>query len=197
MLVHINQADVAERVHNAWLRTIEEGIHTYDIYVEGVSKEKVGTKEFAQAVVARLGQRPETLKAVSYATAEKDETASKKTFVRSQEKKELVGVDVYLEWDQGSPDQLGEVLQQFNTSGLALKAITNRGARVWPDGMPETFTTDHWRGRFLPKQAGAGVTHTQIVELLQRVSEAGFDFIKTENLYTFDGKAEYSTIPGE
>ena len=34
MLVHINQPEVAERVHNAWLRTLEEGIHTYDIYDE-------------------------------------------------------------------------------------------------------------------------------------------------------------------
>src|SRR5205085_11744919 len=66
MLVHINQADVAERVHNAWLRTIEDGVHTYDIYAEGVSREKVGTKEFAEAVVERLGQTPQTLKAVSY-----------------------------------------------------------------------------------------------------------------------------------
>src|SRR5205814_9377968 len=54
MLVHIDQADIAERVHNAWLRTIEDGVHTY-IYAENVSKQKVGTKEFAEAVVARLG----------------------------------------------------------------------------------------------------------------------------------------------
>ena len=47
MLVHIRQTEVAERVHNAWLRTLEDGIHTYDIYKEGVSQEKVGTKEFA------------------------------------------------------------------------------------------------------------------------------------------------------
>src|SRR5918998_3606189 len=62
LLVHVGQPDVAERVHNAWLRTIEDGVHTYDIYAEGVSKEKVGTKQFAQAVVARLGQEPEKLK---------------------------------------------------------------------------------------------------------------------------------------
>ena len=63
MLVHIGQADVAERVHNAWLRTIEDGIHTYDIYKEGTSRKKVGTKEFADAVIARLGQKPEHLQA--------------------------------------------------------------------------------------------------------------------------------------
>src|SRR5215472_11839133 len=67
MLVHINQPDVAERVHNAWLRTIEDGIHTYDIFEEGVSTQKVGTKEFACAVIDRLGQKPYRLKPVSYA----------------------------------------------------------------------------------------------------------------------------------
>src|SRR6202140_3522094 len=67
MLVHINQPEAAERVHNAWLRTIEDGIHTYDIFAEGVSTQKVGTKEFACAVIARAGQKPNRLKPVSYA----------------------------------------------------------------------------------------------------------------------------------
>src|SRR4029077_20447615 len=69
MLVHIGQEDVAERVHNAWLKTLEDGVHTYDIFIDGVSREKVGTKEFARAVVARIGQRPEMLKAASYVGA--------------------------------------------------------------------------------------------------------------------------------
>ncbi|MCV5473764.1 isocitrate/isopropylmalate family dehydrogenase, partial [Escherichia coli] len=51
MLVHIGQAEVAERIHNAWLRTLEEGIHTYDIYREGTSRQRVGTREFADAVI--------------------------------------------------------------------------------------------------------------------------------------------------
>src|SRR5712691_7963582 len=66
MLVHIGQEDIAERVHNAWLRTLEDGIHTYDIFAEGVSVQKVGTKEFAQAVVDRLGQLPQKFKPVTY-----------------------------------------------------------------------------------------------------------------------------------
>src|SRR6266536_2024824 len=53
MLVHIGQPGVAAVVHNAWLRTLEDGIHTYDIFKPGISKEKVGTKEFSAAVVAR------------------------------------------------------------------------------------------------------------------------------------------------
>src|SRR5688572_10196706 len=112
MLVHINQSDVAERVHNAWLRTLEEGIHTYDIYKERVSKQKVGTKEFAQAVAERVGQRPEQLKAVSYSQAPQ-QTVAGKTSVRSKAKKEYVGLDVFLYWTGGAARQLGPQLEQL------------------------------------------------------------------------------------
>ena len=61
MLNHIGQTDVAEKVQNAWLKTLEDGIHTYDIFKEGTSKQKVGTKEFAQAVIANLGKKPTIL----------------------------------------------------------------------------------------------------------------------------------------
>src|ERR671914_227348 len=70
MLVHTGQTEAAARAHNAWLRTLEDGVHTYDIYKEGVSKEKVGTREFAEAVVARMGEKPSQLKAVTYKAGE-------------------------------------------------------------------------------------------------------------------------------
>src|SRR4030095_8264798 len=69
MLVHLGLTDTAEQVHNAWLRTIEAGLPPNDIYDETVSKQKVGTKEFAEAVVERLGQRPQVLKAIAYKKA--------------------------------------------------------------------------------------------------------------------------------
>jgi len=193
MLVHIDQPDVATSVHNAWLRTMEDGIHTYDIFKEGVSKQKVGTREFADAVVARLGQKPETLKAVAYVSAPKQVTSRQVAQNRAEVKKELVGVDVYLDWTAGTPDELGAAMQRYNSDGLELQLISNRGARVWPNGMPETLTIDHWRCRFLSKET---LSHTQITTLLQRVSDSGFDFIKTENLYNFDGQAGFSSVSG-
>src|SRR5829696_8042463 len=122
MLVHVGQTDVAELAHNAWLRTMEDGVHTYDIYKEGVSKEKVGTREFADAVVARMGQKPETLKAVSYKAGEGGEGASAVGASRATaaEKKETVGVDVYLEWSDGSADDLGAVVEKLSGDGLKL-----------------------------------------------------------------------------
>lgn len=196
MLVHIDQPDVATLVHNAWLRTIEDGIHTYDIFVEGVSKQKVGTKEFANAVIARLGQKPQILKEVNYGPAPETSTA----YIASNqpfEKKDLVGVDVFLDWHDGTPDELGEAFKAVSGDGLELMMITNRGAKVWPGGMAETFCTDHWRCRFMAPNHGDTISHAQIIELLSRVEDAGFDFIKTENLYNFNGKASYSAVQGE
>src|SRR4029077_7057909 len=86
MLVHIGQTEAAERVHNAWLRTIEDGVHTYDIYKEGISKEKVGTKEFAEAVVKRLGESPQILKSAKYQRVENKAAAATTTEARTKAK---------------------------------------------------------------------------------------------------------------
>jgi isocitrate dehydrogenase len=197
MLVHINQADIAERVHNAWLRTIEDGVHTYDIYAEGVSSQKVGTKEFADAVVARLGQTPQTLKAVSY-NKEGGETFSSAQAAseRPRAKKDLVGVDVFLDWTDGSANQLGETLAPLAGDELKLNMISNRGVKVWPGGNSETFCSDHWRCRFTAPAEGDAVSHAQIIGLLQRIADARLDFIKTENLCNFDGERGYSLDQG-
>jgi isocitrate dehydrogenase len=192
MLQHICQPDVASRVHNGWLKTLEEGIHTYDIFREGTSKEKVGTKEFAQAVIARLGQVPDTLPAVSYKEAPPIRTTTK---IEVKQKKELVGVDIFLNWDKGSPEQLGKELEKFAIGNLGLKVITNRGVKVYPGGFPETFCTDHWRCRFLGNE-GESFEPVQVAELYNKVVASGLDVIKTENLYTFDGEPGFSSVHG-
>ena len=194
MLVHIGQPDVATLVNNAWLRTLEDGIHTYDIFKPEVSKEKVGTKEFAAAIIERVGKQPQKLKAVNYSAAPPRQAAHEHAASNGSliEKKELVGVDVFLDWNDGTPEELGERFSKLSGDGLELTMISNRGARVWPQGMGETFCTDHWRCRFMPPQADTTISHNQIIKLLQRISGAGFDFIKTENLYTFDGKPSFS-----
>src|SRR5256714_13065720 len=198
MLVHIGQTATAERVHNAWLSTIEDGVHTYDIFDEGVSKQKVGTKEFARAVVERLGKKPHTLKTVSYKQEDIAEVYGE-TIVkeRSDTKKELVGVDVFVDWLKGSPDDLGQALAKVAPEGLQLAMISNRGVKVWPGGAAETFCSDQWRCRFMSNDKGAVISHKQIIEVLDRVEAAGFDFIKIENLCNFDGERGYSLDQGE
>lgn len=197
MLVHLGQNEAATRMHNAWLRTIEDGFHTYDIFTEGVSAKKVGTREFTQEVIARLGKSPEKLKPVAYHGI--SPFAAPAVASRPRSKKELLGVDVFLHWDEASrsPQELGRQLKTVNSHGLKLKMITNRGVKVYPDGFPETFCTDHWRCRFVSQTDGGSITHSQITALLADVAAAGFDFIKTENLCAFDGERGYSLGQGE
>lgn len=195
MLVHVGLTDHAERVHNAWLRTVEDGIHTYDIYDEKVSKQKVGTKEFAEAVIERLGQTPQILKPRKYKKGEESHVALDTG--RKAPQKELVGVDVFLDWTSGSANDLGSGLSKVNGEGVKLTMISNRGVKVWPGGHSETFCSDHWRCRFLPEVDGGKVAHAQVVALLGRIANEGYDFIKTEGLYTFDGERGFSLDQGE
>jgi isocitrate dehydrogenase len=191
MLVHIDQPEAAERIHNAWLKTLEDGVHTYDVYKEGVSKQKVGTKEFAQAVASRMGQRPHTLKSVSYSHAPK-QTLTSRLKDRARSSKELVGIDVFVDWSARDPKAFGKKIEALSGDGLKLQVINTRGVKVYPEGFEETFCSDHWRCRFMGAANGKPVSHKQIVSLLQRFSENGFDFIKTEHLYTFNGERGFS-----
>jgi isocitrate dehydrogenase len=194
MLAHIGQGEIAGRVHNAWLTTLEQGTHTYDIFQEGISKTKVGTKEFADAVIKNLGKVPEKLKPVDYSNAVINAHIHTTASKRAMLKKELLGVDMFLEWTGGTPNDLGKELSGIGAGSLKLDVISNRGVKVFPNGMPETFCVDHWRCRYTAD--GAVIKHGQIVELLQTLVNAGFDVIKTENLCSFDGEKGYSAVQG-
>lgn len=194
MLNHIGQTDVAEKVQNAWLVTMEEGIHTYDIYKEGTSKQKVGTKEFALAVISNLGKKPTILHPVSYSN---NAALTLPKYKRKPAKnKELVGVDIFVHWNGLDPNELAAKLQKIENNGVKLTMITNRGIKVWPDGFKETFCTDHWRCRFKPEE-NAEMKKSTIIDLLQKAVGENIDTIKTENLYSFDGKAAYSLGQGQ
>lgn len=184
MLVHIGQEKAAERVHNAWLCTLEEGIHTYDIYKEGVSREKVGTKEFAKAVVNNLGKMPETLSPVTYKSFPHvpPPPLSEGPF----EDRKLVGIDVFI-YHKPPLQLFFSRISHIAIGPLKLQMISNRGVRVWPEGQPETFCIEQWRCRFLTTGSG-GVSQNDLIQILHAFDHVGMDVIKSENLYTFAGK---------
>jgi isocitrate dehydrogenase len=193
MLNHLGQSDVAENIHNAWLCTLEEGIHTYDVYNEATSSKKVGTREFAEAVIANLGRRPSTLKAVSYSTVKPLQLP--KAVRKPARAKQLVGVDLFVHWSGDRPTELANMLAPLNSGKIKLSMITNRGIKVWPDGFDETFCTDHWRCRF--KSEDGAMSKEEIISLLSQAHAANIDTIKTENLYNFDGVQAFSMGQGQ
>ncbi|MTB50481.1 NADP-dependent isocitrate dehydrogenase [Lewinella sp. W8] len=194
MLHHIGQQDVAETIKNAWSCVIEEGIHTEDIYREGVSKQLVGTREFADAIIERLGRKPRQLKVTEYV---KGVTMNIPDYQRRKRAdKRLQGVDIFVDWEGSNPDELAEKLQRLDGK-IKLSMITNRGVKVWPHGFEETFCTDHWRCRYEVLEGEESVANNCIPELLAQAVEEKIDVIKTENLYTFDGNRGYSLGQGQ
>ncbi|SHI77564.1 NADP-dependent isocitrate dehydrogenase [Aquimarina spongiae] len=203
MLGHIGQAKIANKIKNAWLVTLEEGYHTADIYQKGKSLKKVGTNEFAEKVISNLGKSPKKLnKNLLNCEGKKIQIPE---YVRKEEHKELVGIDVFLDWSGDNPNILGDALSSLKTSKLKLKMITNRGVKVYPNGLKETYCTDHWRCRFVGKDAKIKseepqyfqIEFEQILALLSTLNTSGFDIIKTENLYKFNEKRSFSLGQGE
>ena len=194
MLLHIGETESAEMIQNAWLKTLEDGIHTADIYKAEVSSKKVGTHEFAQAVIERLGQEPHQLKAVKY-----KKTAGiqiKPYQKRVEAKKELIGVDIFVCWNGTNANEIGEKVSPLTHKNIELSMISNRGIKVWPNGFDETFCTDHWRCRYKSLD-GSTISQEDIIALLTLFNQHQIEVIKTENLYTFDGKIGFSLGQGQ
>jgi len=194
MLYHMGINDKATEIQNAWLKTIEDGFHTGDIYSKEHSQELVGTKEFAHKVIENLGQLPKQLQPV---LPPKNAIIELPQYVRKPKKdKKLLGVDVFVHWDGLDPNEIGTLIKGIETENLSLSMITNRGIKVWPNGFDETFCTDHWRCRFTNKQE-ENIKPFDIIALLNNALSNTVDVIKTENLYEFDGVKAFSMGQGQ
>ena len=196
MLVHMGQGKTAEKVHNAWLKTIEDGVHTYDIFQEGLSRRKVGTKEFAKNIIERLGEEPRKLNRAEYSATEPLQLVYQPPSAPPA-RKELVGVDVFIQERNRNPGAIAERVQHaIRDLPLELQMITNRGVKVYPQGLKETFCTDHWRCRFVAK--GGGNSNPGVIwMLLRELSLGNVDVVKTENLYLFNGEKGFSLGQGQ
>jgi isocitrate dehydrogenase len=194
MLNHIGDIATSTKIQNAWLKTIEDGIHTSDIFTKGQSKQLVGTKEFADAVINNLGKMPGKLipKKISQYTAIKIPPYVRKPALP----KDLKGVDIFIHWNGTNPDELAAKLKNIESGNMQLQMITNRGIKVWPKGLKETFCTDHWRCRFIHKDY-QNISQKEIIALISSAEQNRIDTIKTENLFYFDGQPAFSLAQGQ
>ncbi len=195
MLQHIGQHEIAQRIHKAWLRTLEDGVHTADCYNKRRSTGKVGTTKFAHAVIDRLQLTPRSLSANSPSIPIPESPTPE--FIPPSLNKVIVGVDVFVDWCGSLRDLLADMFQELDTNGFALTMITNRGIKVWPNGIAESFCTDHWRCRFMVAGGQENTNHEQINGLLRNLAAADIKFIKLETLCTFNDEPGHSMGYGE
>lgn len=198
MLVHIGQGETAALIENAWKKTLEDGIHTPDIFDTKISSKKVGTKEFAEEVVKRFSQKPSKLTAVDYPSTGRQNEGNSRTYsISTKEVKTLVGADIFVHMNVLSAHDVAGRLQQLTIEGLELKTVSAKGLKLWPRNDRFELLSDHWCCRFMPKEEGKAISHSLLVKLLEALSKNGVDFIKVENLYEFDGKKGFSLAQGE
>jgi isocitrate dehydrogenase len=202
MLSHVGKTKIADTIKNAWLTTLEKGYHTADVFKETISKELVSTSEFASKVIENLGNQPTTLPISNLAAGNGKIVIP--IYQRKNQKQILVGVDVFINWKGTDANIIGDALCNIEAFNLKLKMITNRGVKVYPEGMKETYCTDHWRCRFVDINSKIDgekmynqVDFEKIIALQSSLHNEGFQIIKTENLYEFDGKRGFSLGQGE
>lgn len=195
MLVYLKLPEVATNIHNGWLKTIEDGIHTGDIFKEQSSKERVGTKEFAQAVIARLGKIPSHFPEISYKANSETKYHNDNNHKKESVSREYVGCDIYVYSDLPQEEFINK-MTSISTSDTKIQMITNRGVRIYPEGHPETFCVDHFRVRYKPKESSVPFSLKDMIRILTTLEKEGIDVIKVENLYNFDGAPGYSQPKG-
>lgn len=191
MLSYLGQSPVATLIHNAWLKTIEEGIHTYDIFKEATSRERVGTRDFGKAVIARLGKMPEHLKPAHYENTPAITMISNRLQEERNKKRSIAGADFFIESSEPLQNLL-QKLQSVSSNKSDLSLIANRGTIVWPQGAAETFCSDTWRCRFLKKSDLKSLSYVEVAQLMTALVDAGLGVVQMQLLCDWDDEPGYS-----
>ena len=219
MLIHLNQHEVASKIRNALYATIEDGIHTMDIFNQASSSKKVGTKEFTQEVILRLGKMPKILPVANFSSnlnkktiIQENATATKNDI--SKEEKKLIGFDVFIDWQESFQSLINKINEMENEI-FEIKTISAKGLILWPtsdkDG-DQDFSNNYQSGLTVLRFVGKGITgksssqiidnskkiiNSNLIEILKMLDQKNIDFVKYEGLYLFNNKPAYSSGQGE
>jgi isocitrate dehydrogenase len=188
MLSYIGQKDIAQKIYTAWKKTIDDGIHTADIYDSKYSKKKVGTKEFTQKVINNLNNKVEN---VTFCNFIKTDDLIRQEKVDVQ--KVLIGVDIFLDWQNYNINELIETLAKLElTNDLVLGEIKSKGNSIWPEKPIATNSySDNLCCRFLIKSDNK-ITNNDVNHLLVELEKNNIEVIKIEKLYIFGDKPGFS-----
>ena len=193
MLEYIGQVEVAATIHNGWLRTLELGLHTADIYQESLSKKRLSTMEFAHEVVANLGRKPNELKPAKV----KDQHLQTLAEVKSPEfYNEMIGVDIYLKNPSYKTHELADMLKNIDNK-FELQHIAVRGIKVWPSHDNEEFSDDLWRLRYIKTNADELISSISLLELQKAICAHNLELVFSHNLSTWNRMAGFTKAQGE
>jgi isocitrate dehydrogenase len=203
MLRHICLAREAALIENALLATLESGIHTGDFGDR--SKPSASTRQFTQAIIDNLGNKPKTVPATP------DADPAETCFLRPPKPQSqqvirtfknlvthVVGCDIYLDSPLAPLSLAEEMARACADTPFKLSLISNRGTQVWPTGSVYTECVDYYRVRFELKEnvSPGSFGQSRCVALMDKIAES-FTVCSYELLRTFDGIKGYSLAQGQ
>src|SRR5712675_1088971 len=186
MLRQIGEGKAANDVEQAVLVALESGIRTSDMI--GVDTPAT-TTEFTQVVIASLGRSSKVSPPKNYKTVELPKARLGVNVVAAKSRR-LTGVDIYVESSLDPANLAADLEKLTEMSPLKLQIITNRGAMVYPSSGRRVSLVDHFRCRFVFRDAAASAGDAEILSLLGAVS-AKYRWMHVEKLQEFDGEPAF------
>jgi isocitrate dehydrogenase len=187
MLRQIGEGKAANDVEQAVLVALESGIRTSDMI--GVDTPAT-TTEFTQAVIANLGKRSKVSPPKNYKKVELPPSQPGVNVVAAKSRR-LTGLDIYIESALDPAKLAADFEKLTELSPLKLQIITNRGAMVYPASGRRVSLVDHFRCRFVFRDAAVSAGDAGILTLLGAVS-AKYRWMHVEKLQEFDGEPAFS-----
>lgn len=190
MLEYIGQTDVAQNIQNAWKKTIEDGMHTADIFRPNSSKKLLSTTEFADAVISNLEKYPSTL---PISESKKPEKISLPEITSPDYQQELLGIDIYINNPSGNILDIVKTVENIDKR-FELQHIATRGIKVWPSKERVISSDDLFRLRYIKKE---DIDYSSLIELQKSIYNIGIEIVLTHNLISWNGMAGFTKAQGE
>jgi isocitrate dehydrogenase len=200
MLRHLGMISYADRIENAFLKTLEDGVHTGDFGDKSVPA--VGTKEFAETIIANLDKIPTLGTAVATGTPDFSfnlhDTPDhlRMMYTKKHPTEKIEGVDIFIE-STHQPEVLAEKIEKALPAEFKLQLISNRGTMVYPESSVFTDSVAHFCAR-IKHTTEEEINTEKIFSLcadLSRNSE--FKIADVEILKSWDTLRGYSLAQGE
>lgn len=192
MLRHLGEFEAAAAIENAVLVTMEAGIRTRDVTGDAGS---VSTSTYTDAVIGNLGKSPKNWHVRDYKPIKLPEISGTEGMIFPEHRR-VVGVDIFIETVEGA-DEIGQTLTAAVAgSAVTLKAISNRGTKVYPPTGAITDNTDQFAARFMQTDAQGDLSDAALLDVLQRVGTK-YRWAHIEKLQEFDGVMGYTKSQGE
>jgi len=194
MLRHLKMFEEAATIEHAVLVTLEEG---KDVTVDVVNEGEPGTTDsYTDRIIANLGRRSKRWQVRDYKPLTLPSLPSAPDYVKATSRR-VLGVDLFVESGQDAM-AIGTSLEALcEGTDLRLKMVSNRGTKVYPPTAGTTIDcVDHWRCRFMLRDAAGSMKDDQLIPLIQRVASK-HNWVHLEKLQEIDGQLAFTKSQGE